>query len=170
MIKIKKKIFIIFFFISLISNAFAENKIVFLDLDLILSNTNVGKNVFEKLKTNESKKNEEFNAKEKTLKDEEDKILASRGIINDEQLQININEFQKKIKRYKNLKSEEITKLKKVRNDEIINLLNLINPLIEEYMSNNSIDIIVDKKNIYIANKKYDITNNLIELINKKLK
>ena len=170
MIKIKKKIFIIFFFISLISNAFAENKIAFLDLDLILSNTNVGKNVFEKLKTNESKKNEEFNAKEKTLKDEEDKILASRGIINDEQLQININEFQKKIKRYKNLKSEEITKLKKVRNDEIINLLNLINPLIEEYMSNNSIDIIVDKKNIYIANKKYDITNNLIELINKKLK
>ena len=37
-------------------------------------------------------------------------------------------------------------------------------------MSSNSIGIIIDKKNIYIANKKYDITNNLIELINKKIK
>ena len=51
-----------------------------------------------------------------------------------------------------------------------MNLLNLINPIIQEYMQNNSISIILDKKNIYIANKNYDISNNLIELINKKLK
>ena len=51
-----------------------------------------------------------------------------------------------------------------------MSLLNLINPIITEYMQNNSISIIFDKKNIYIANKNYDISNNLIELINKKLK
>ena len=168
--KIIKRIFILFFLMLITSNVVAENKIAFIDLDLILSNTNVGKSVFEKLKINESKKNEEFNFKEKALKDEEDKILASRTIINDEQLKINIKEFQKKLNEYKNNKSEEITQLKKIRNQEIINLLNTINPLIEEYMNNNSIGIIVDKKNIYIANKQYDITNNLIELINKKIK
>ena len=37
-------------------------------------------------------------------------------------------------------------------------------------MFENSISIILDKKNVYIADKSYDITNNLIELINKSIK
>lgn len=36
-------------------------------------------------------------------------------------------------------------------------------------MSDNSISIIIDKKNIFIADKNYDITENLIELINKNI-
>ena len=35
-------------------------------------------------------------------------------------------------------------------------------------MDNSSISIIIDKKNIYIANVEYDITNKLIELINNE--
>ena len=46
----------------------------------------------------------------------------------------------------------------------------MINPIIEDYMSKNSITIVIDKKNVYIANKDSDITNNLIEIINKKIK
>ena len=45
----------------------------------------------------------------------------------------------------------------------------MINPIIKTYMEDNSISIIIDKKNIYIGNTAYDITNNLIEIINKKL-
>ena len=75
-----------------------------------------------------------------------------------------------KLKNYKKNKADEINKLKQKRNDEIISLLNLINPIIQDYMSENSISIIIDKKNIYIADKNYDITNNLIEIINKKIK
>ena len=52
----------------------------------------------------------------------------------------------------------------------MIILLNKINPIIQDYMQKNSISIIFDKKNIYIADKNYDISNNLIEIINKKIK
>jgi Skp family chaperone for outer membrane proteins len=37
-------------------------------------------------------------------------------------------------------------------------------------MSDNSIYMLIDKKNVFIANKEYDITNNLIELIDNKIK
>ena len=53
---------------------------------------------------------------------------------------------------------------------EILKFLNEINPIIKQYMTDNQISIIIDKKNIYIADKKFDFTNNLIELINKKIK
>ena len=161
-------IILIYFFFSI--KVFAENKIAYLDIDYILTNINVGKTLFQNLKNNEEDKNKKFKSEELKLKEEENKILASKSIITDDQLKKNISDFQKKLKNYKKIKLEEINKLKKERNDEIINLLNLINPIIEDYASQNSISIIIDKKNIYLANKNFDITNNLIEIINKKIK
>ena len=139
-------------------------------MDLVLSDTNIGKKVFNKLSINEVKKKEEFKVQEKKLKDEENKILASRNIISEEQLNKNVKEFQAKLRAYRDLKSDEIKKLSENKKKEMISLLNLINPIIQEYMQKNSISIIIEKKNIFIADKNYDISNNLIELINKKIK
>ena len=164
----KKILFLILLILPF--NVYAENKIAYVDIDFVLTNINAGKIVFEKLENNEKLKREVFNDKEKKLKDEENKILASRNIISQEQLDINIKEFQNKLKDYRNYKSEELKKLNKIKNDEIVKLLNLINPLIQEYMKSNSINFLMDKKNIYIADKNYDLTNKLIEIINKKIK
>ena len=162
-----------FFFLILLIlpfNVYGETKIAYVDIDFVLTNINAGKIVFNKLENNEKLKRETFNNKEKKLKEEENKILASRNIISQEQLDINIKEFQNKLKDYRNYKSEELKKLNKIKNDEIVKLLNLINPLIQEYMKSNSINFLMDKKNIYIADKSYDLTNKLIEIINKKIK
>jgi len=164
----KKILFLILLILPF--NVYGENKIAYVDIDFVLTNINAGKIVFEKLENNEKLKREVFNDKEKKLKDEENKILASRNIISQEQLDINIKEFQNKLKDYRNYKSEELKKLNKIKNDEIVKLLNLINPLIQEYMKSNSINFLMDKKNIYIADKNYDLTNKLIEIINKKIK
>jgi len=162
----------IFFLILLILpfKVYGESKIAYVDLDFVLTNTNAGKIIFEKLENNEKLKKKIFDDKENKLKDEENKILASRNIISKEQLDININEFQNKLKDYRNYKSEELKKLNEIKNDEILKLLNLVNPLIQEYMKSNSINFLMDKKNIYIADKNYDITNKLIEIINKNTK
>ena len=37
-------------------------------------------------------------------------------------------------------------------------------------MTDNSIYILIDKKNVFIANKDYDITKKLIELIDNQIK
>ena len=170
MLKIKKIIFTIIFFTGISTNTYAENKVAYLDLDFILSNTNVGKSLFEKIQKFENSKIKELNNKEQILKDEENKILASKNIISKDELNKNISEFQVKLKNYKNLKQNEINLLKKKRNEEIVNLLKSINPIIEKYMNEKSISILIDKKNIFIADKNYDITKNLVDLINNNLK
>ena len=161
-------VFIIFFIFPL--SSYAQNKVAYVDLDYLLTNTNVGKLLFTKLKNNENKLLDEFKQKEKKLKEQENNILLTKNIISEEQLNINIENFQKKVQDYKILKSDQIEKLKSSRNNEILKLLNSINPLIQKYMDDNSIDILLDKKNIYIANTNYDISDTLIELINNKIK
>ena len=128
------------------------------------------KKLFTNLNNSEKLKIEELHKQEQNLKNEENKILSSKNLISEDQLKTDIETFKKKLSKYKVLKEDEISKLKEIRNQEVTNLLNSINLIIETYMNENSISIVIDKKNIYIAKKEYDITNNLIELINKNIK
>ena len=48
--------------------------------------------------------------------------------------------------------------------------MKLISPIINEYMEKNSIGILIEKKNIFIAKSNYDITENVLEIINKQIK
>ena len=166
-----KKIFIIFlvlFFNNTLS--YSDTKIAYIDLDLILLNSNVGKELFENLKNSENLKIKELQDQEKELKNEENKILGSKNLISDEQFNIDVENFKIKLSDYNNFKKIEIDKLKNKRNKEVTNLLNTFNLIIENYMAENSISMIIDKKNIYIAHKKHDITDKLIEIINKNIK
>ena len=42
-----------------------------------------------------------------------------------------------------------------------------IRPVIEDYIKKNSISIVLNQKNLFIADKKYDITNDILKILNK---
>ena len=45
-----------------------------------------------------------------------------------------------------------------------------MNPIIENYMNQNTIDILLDRKNVYIGNVGSDITKKIIDEVNKNIK
>ena len=45
-----------------------------------------------------------------------------------------------------------------------------ITPIIESYVKEKNIDIVLDKKNIFIASKKKNITQDIIKIIDSKIK
>ena len=162
-------IILIFFFVS-INHLHAKDKLSYIDIDFVLSNTIVGKFLLNELKKEEELKIKDFKTKEKNLKEEEKKILAKKNLISKEEINKELKLLQVRFQKYRKDKIKEVDKLKTKRNNNIINLLNLINPIIEKYMSDNSIYMLIDKKNVFIASKDYDITNDLIELINNQIK
>ena len=50
------------------------------------------------------------------------------------------------------------------------NLFDKMNPIIENYMNQNTIDILLDRKNVYIGNVGSDITKKIIDEVNKNIK
>ena len=62
---------------------------------------------------------------------------------------------------------EELTKIK---NKELNLFFENIEPVVQNYINENSIDMIINSKNIFIGNKNSDITADLIEKINIKFK
>ena len=55
------------------------------------------------------------------------------------------------------------------KKDLLNNFFEKIRPIIEEYVDEKNISAVLNKKNIFIANKKYDITEDLIKVVNEKL-
>ena len=166
-----KKFFLILFFLSLSINLLkAEDKVSYIDIDFILTNTLAGKVLLNTLKKEEELKINKFKSNDDNFKNEEKKILAKKNIISNEEFEKQIKLLQINFQKYKKNKFSEIEELKKKRNENIVNFLSLINPIIEKYMADNSIYMLVDKKNVFIASKEYDITDNLIELIDNQIK
>ena len=166
-----KKIFFILIFLSLSINFLkAEDRVSYIDIDYVLTNTIAGKTLLNTLKEEEELKIKKFKLNDDNFKNEETKILAKKNLISKEEINKEIKLLQVRFQKYRKDKIKEVDKLKTKRNNNIINLLNLINPIIEKYMSDNSIYMLIDKKNVFIASKDYDITNDLIELINNQIK
>ena len=169
--KLIKKIFFLTVIILLsINNLKAEDKIAYLDIDFILTNTIAGKLLLENLKKQEEIKINKFKIDDEKFRNNEKKILAKKNLVSVEEIKKEMNELQIEYQKYNNDKKKEIDSLKKKRNTNIINFINSINPIIEKYMTDNSIYILMDKKNIFIAKNDYDITQKLIKLIDNQIK
>ena len=168
--KLKKFFILILFFIFFSQIVFAQNKIAYIDLDLILSQSIPSKNLFEQLKIKEEKELNELKKKEKMIKEKKNKILNTKNILAKDEYNQKVITFQNQVKDYQDLKKTIIQSLKKKRNDEVLRFLQLVNPLIEDVMNKKSIEILIEKKNVFIAKSNYDITAEIINNINKNIK
>ena len=166
----KKFFFIIFFSILSVNSIMADDKISYVDMDYILKNTIAGKSLLENFKKEEKLKIDKFKINDEDFKNKEKKILAKKNLVTNEEINKELRSLQVEFQNYRKKKIKEIDELKAKRNRNILNFIKLINPIIEKYMSDNSIAILLDKKNIFIASKNYDITKNLITLIDKDIK
>jgi len=169
--RIFKNIFFILFFLAISVNSLkAQEKVSYIDIDYILSSSVPGKLLLNKLKEDEELKINIFKSKDEDFKQKETKILAKKNLISKEEINKELKSLQIEFNEYRKDKAKQIQELKTKRKRNIVNFISLLNPIIEKYMSDNSIYMVIDKKNVFIAKKDYDITNNLIELINNQIK
>ncbi len=163
-----KNFFIVFFFCVIFSNISRAENTVFIDIDYVLNNSNLGKSIFLELEKLNKKNSELFKKKEKKINEKKDSIEKKGNISSKEQLQDEIDLFNIEINKYRAEKNEILENFKIKKNDDLKNFLIKINPIIENYMKNNSIDIVLDKKQIFVGSVNKDITKEILKLVNKK--
>ncbi len=159
--------FFLVFFLPFSTNA--QDGIFFIDVDYLLNNSNYGKKIILKLKKINDKNLIEIENLEKQLKKEDDEINRVKNIISKDELNIKINNLKNNILTFRENKDKIFKQYNDIKNKELEIFFQKITPYIEEFMEKNSINLILDKKNIFIANANYDITNSLIEFLNLKL-
>ena len=113
---------------------------------------------------------EEFKKNEEDLKKEEVLILSQKNVLSEEDYKNKVNLFKEKLNGYKKNRQEKIDSVTKKRMNSTANLLKEINPILSDYSKKNGISIIFRKQDIVLARTDLDITKQIIEAIDLKIK
>ena len=166
----KNLIYILIIFFSTISLSESNENIVYIDLDNIVKNTKAGKSIINKLKVSKDSALKKFEQKEKALKKVEEDINKQKNVLSKEELKKKISDFRKEISSFRNDREKLINDFNKKKIQEFEKFFQKITPIIGDYVKKENIDIVLDKKNIFLANKNNDITNEIKKLIDEKIK
>ena len=74
------------------------------------------------------------------------------------------------INRYNTFPNPSVGAVILKKNDEIKFFFKKIDPILKEYLKQNSITLLIDKKNVIVGVESLDITNNIKNLIDEKIK
>ena len=170
MIFIKKFTTIFIVLLTTIALAQSQENIVYLDLDTIVSTSKPGKSLIDKLEKSKKSALSKFEKKEKELKKIEEEINKQKNIVSEEELKKKLVEFRKEISTFRNDREKVINDFNKKKVQQFQEFFKKITPIIEKYASEKNIDIILDRKNVFVASKKKDITQEIIDIINSKIK
>ena len=150
--------------------AYSNDKVSFINLDLLIKKTNIGKLILKDIEQLNEKNLENLKNKENELKSLEDEIKKKKNIISKEEFEKEIDQLRQNIKKFKNYKNKLVTEIENKKNNDFNEFFTKVNPIIQNYMDNNSIDILLERKNVFMSKNSSDITERLIIEINNKFK
>ena len=151
--------------------SFAEDLIiVFVDMDKIIATSNAGKKIQNSMDKFAKKENQKLDSIESNLKKKEQEILKQKNIISKEELDKKVKSFQTELSKLRKEKIEFNRSIIK-RNQEATNkMVNEINKILTQYASDNSVSLVIQKKNIIIGKTELDITPQILKEFNSKVK
>ena len=160
-------IFLIFFISTNLSNS---KETAFVDIDYIVANSNIGKKVLESINKLDKKNVENLKKKNKSLQELEIAIKNKKNVISEDAFNKEVISFQKKVQEFKVEKNKIVKNFNNFKRKELENVFKKISPIINDYMEENSIGVLLDSKNIFMGSKKSNLTEDILDKINKELK
>lgn len=165
-----RKLFLLIFLLLNFKIAEANNtNLVYIDINFILENSVVGKSINAHIKSLHDKEIESFNLKKKQLIENEKKLISQKNILDKKQFEEEVEKHNKELNNYRNKKKIFIDKLNNKKSEYLKKVLNLLNPIISKYVEENEISFVLQKSNIIVAKKEFDITNNILLLLNEQI-
>ena len=166
-----KKFFITNIFVLIFLSSYAEEqKIVYLNVDMIMQQSIAGKSIKNQLEKLHKKNLEKFKKNDEILKNKEKKIIAQKNILNQEDFQKEIRNLRTEIINFQKEQVKARDDINKLRIGATNKLITKLSPILEEYAKKNSISLILQKKNIVMGKKEIEITNEILEITNKEIK
>ena len=165
------KIFIsIIFFILISIPVYSSEKIVYLDVEKIMQSSLAGKSIVNQLQKKREVTISKLKKKEKDIIDKEKKLISQKNVLNKEDFENKIKQLRSEISNYQKERNKTSNEIAKQRINASTKLLKKLTPILEEYSKKNSIRIIVQKKHIVMGKKEDDITKDILDLVNQKVK
>ena len=163
-------ILIITIFFSFTNASISKENIGFVNVDYLIQNSNIGKKLLANINDKDKKNLDNLKKKNKILQDLESSIKKKKNVISDEAYNKEVIDFKKKFQEFSKEKNKIVKEFNVFKKKEIENIFKKINPIINNYMEENSVNLLFDSKNIFMGAKKLNLTEDILKKINNELK
>jgi len=163
-------ILIITIFFSFKNASISKKNIGFVNVDYLIQNPNIGKKLLANINDKDKKNLDNLKKKNKILQDLESSIKKKKNVISDEAYNKEVIDFKKKFQEFSKEKNKIVQEFNIFKKKELENIFKKINPIINDYMEENSVNLLFDSKNIFMGVKKLNLTDDILKKINNELK
>ena len=155
---------VIFFSSSTLS---AQEKIAFIDLNFVYSNSKIGKKIIKEIDTQRKNINKDFKDFQNKLNDEKKKLLAQKNALAEDEYKKKIVDLENNLKKYNEIISKKNKDLLDYQNKSKNEFVEKLRSTLENYAKENSISMILRKDQILIGVNRLDVTKDILALVNK---
>ena len=142
----------------------------YIDFQKILNESTAGKKAQNELKNRLSQTIKKLDKTQKDLQNQEKQIIQQKKLISAEEYKKKVDELRKKVTELQKNRSNALGKISKQRAKAKNELLKNLEPIIQEYMQEKQIRMVLNKKDLIQADNKLDITKDIMVLLNEKIK
>ena len=162
------KFFVVTFLLLVCTHVWAEQKVAYLDMKFILNNSKAGKGAQDFLHESFQANQKKFLDKENALKNEESDLLTQKTILTKVEYQKKSDALRKKVIGYQSQRRASLEKITAQRAEARQKLIEKLDPILQSYIEENDISLVIDRKNVVMGNTNLDITDIIIKKINKE--
>ena len=162
------KFFVVTFLLLVCTHVLAEQKVAYLDMKFILNNSKAGKGAQDLLHKSFQENQKKFLDKENALKKEESDLLTQKTILTKVEYQKKSDDLRKKVIDYQSQRRASLEKITAQRAESRQKLLEKLDPILQTYIKESDISLVIDRKNVVMGNTNLDITDIIIKKLNKE--
>ena len=170
MLRLFKFLIIFTFCFNFINFLYASEKIAFIDINYIINNSSKGKKILSNLEKIDEKNRNELDLLQKKIKKENEEIKKIKNVVSKEELTKKIDNHKKNIENFNKKRSALSKSLMDLKKKQTFEIVKQIGPIVEKYMKEKSIDVVLKNETLYISKSNYDITKEILEIVNKEIK
>jgi Skp family chaperone for outer membrane proteins len=164
-----KIIFFVFLILNFYNLSFA-GEAYFIDMQRTLNQSKAGKEAQDFLKKKIITGNKKFKEEGESLKKEEIDLIAKKKTLSAEEYKKTLNQLREKNIKFQRKRANFTKTITTQRANARNRLLKALDPILTKYMSDNNVQIIIYRKYIVVAQSKLDLTDKILEILNKELK
>ena len=156
-------IFILFY----INKSYATEKIAFIDLNYVYTNSKVGKKIIAETQKKQKIINKELKDFQKKLDDEKNDLVTQKNVLAEEEFKKKLVQLENNFKKYNQIiakKNKDLKDYQKKLKNEFVKTLN---STLANYSKEHSISMILRKEQILIGKNSLDVTKDILEIFNK---
>ena len=158
------------FFFSFTGLVLANENIRFININYIINNSEVGKNLNKLIYNKNEQIKTEFKKIKKKLEENKNKILTQKNVLKKEEFEELVKNHDDEVNEFNEMRKKETAKFNQFRINSKKKIIDVLNPIITNFLKKESIQILLQKDKIIFGDESLDITEEILDIFNKKHK